>query len=294
MVCAENRRFETTDMLCSVKMGLRAVGAARGWLFFMPVDAPLFAPETLEKMKAAALAGGHDAIIPTHRGRSGHPILLARGAAEKILDYEGEGGLGGALKNLGFDVLRLECGDFGILPDADSPGEYALMRLLHGEGVPDKVVRHEKAVARLAVKLADELIERGYELDTTLVELAALVHDCARTEKDHAARGAERLREIGREDIARVVRNHMLPEPGELGKISETTLVYLADKLVLGDAPATLEERFLARLERYEDAEARRAIEEKYEIAKKTKQIFEAALRHGIDAAEILNAEEKK
>ena len=277
VVFAENAEYATTDMFCSVKMGLRALDSSCDYLFFLPVDTPLFELETLEKMKTAA-DGSCDVVIPTHRGKSGHPILLRGSAVPAILAYTAELGLGGAMKNLGLSVKRLECEDFGILLDADHKSDYELMRLLYGEDAPKNVMRHERAVARLSVHLADELNAAGFPIDTGLLELAALVHDCARAMPRHDEQAAEILRRIGRDDLAEIVRQHMLPEPVARDKISEITLLYLADKLVIEDRPATLEERFLSRLDKHPNEAARLAITEKYEIALDIKSMFEKAL----------------
>ena len=283
-----NAEFETTDMLHSVKLGLRGIDGHCDYIFFAPADTPLFRPETLEKMKATAQSGGYDVIIPVHRGVRGHPLLFRSSAVSSILKYSGERGLAGAIDNSGFSVKLLECGDFGVLPDADYAGDYALMRLLNGDGLPEGVVEHGRAVARLTLALADALNERGLAIDTGLSELAALVHDCARDLPRHEERGAEMLGAIGRDDLAEIVLHHMLPEAAMLGEISEITLVYLADKLVERDSPVTLEGRFFGRLKKYSDPAAQTAIAEKYEAARRVKAMFEAALGYEINAAQIL------
>ena len=283
-----NAEYETTDMLHSVKLGLREMHGMCDYLFFTPADTPLFQQESLEKMKSMAQNSEYDIIIPVHRGLRGHPILLKSSAVPIILKYSGERGLAGAIDNSGFSVKLLECGDFGVLPDADYKGDYALMRLLNGDGLPEGVVRHGRAVAKLTIALAAALNARGRTLDTGLAEAAALVHDCARDLPRHEERGAEMLIAIGRDDLAEIVRWHMLPAPSMCVEISEITLVYLADKLVDEDSPVTLEERFLRKFNQYADPAVQAAINEKYEIARCVKELFEDALGYEIDASQIL------
>ncbi len=63
----------------SVKAGLRAVGAAAPGVFLMPVDHPLIEAADIEALAQgfSRRAAGKSMRVPTHRGRRGHPLLLA-------------------------------------------------------------------------------------------------------------------------------------------------------------------------------------------------------------------------
>jgi hypothetical protein len=103
-------------------------------------------------------------------------------------------------------------------------------------------------VADRALVLAGELNAAEQDLDLTLVEAGALLHDIARLEKKHAAAGARLLAELGYPALAPIVAAHMDLSGVDPNEISEALVVYLADKQVWEDEPVTVEERFARRL----------------------------------------------
>ncbi len=64
------RAPEGAPMFESVLRGLEAIGHAGG-VFIQPIDVPMASGEVLD-----LLAGSGVAVIPTHRGRHGHPLYL--------------------------------------------------------------------------------------------------------------------------------------------------------------------------------------------------------------------------
>ena len=78
-------------------------------------------------------------------------------------------------------------------------------------------------------------------LDMDLLSAAALLHDIARAEPDHAKTGAQYLRELGYEDAAYIVAQHH-DHDGAI--LNEAAILYLADKCVMEDRVVPLAERF--------------------------------------------------
>ena len=112
----------------------------------------------------------------------------------------------------------------------------------------------------MALALAAALNERQQHLCLPLVAAAALLHDVARAEPAHADAGADLLVRLGYPRLAPPVRSHMHLGGAAGAPLDEAQVVYLADKLVLGDRVVGLEERFAARLGRVAgDAAAREA-----------------------------------
>jgi len=73
------------DMFASITLGLRRLIEEPKWrrLIILPVDHPLITPATI------VVLGNHDdchAAIPTLNGRHGHPIMISRDLAERIID----------------------------------------------------------------------------------------------------------------------------------------------------------------------------------------------------------------
>jgi molybdenum cofactor cytidylyltransferase len=127
VVCLRNPDYADTQMLESVKIGLRYTQDLCDRVLFTPVDVPLFMSSTVEALKATKEA----IAIPTCAGIDGHPIILNSEAVSRIVAFEGEGGLKGAMAASGLNVLRIPVNDRGILFDADTPGDYSQLLVWH-------------------------------------------------------------------------------------------------------------------------------------------------------------------
>jgi molybdenum cofactor cytidylyltransferase len=104
-----------SGMFGSVRCGLRASAAER--VFVAPGDYPLIQPNVYRAM----LDTRGEIVLPSYRGRTGHPVLLARPAVDKIL--------AGAYPSLcafineeGYRTVEVE--EPGILIDLDTPEDY--------------------------------------------------------------------------------------------------------------------------------------------------------------------------
>ena len=176
----------------------------------------------------------------------------------------------GALAQWEQQACNIEVADSHILADMDTPADYRLLRKRVGSldipsevecrsllgavlGVPEPIVRHGQAVARLSVMLGKALNRSGARFDLPLLEAAGLLHDLARTESDHALTGARLLQDQGFGAVAALVASHMDLVVNESKPVSAAEVLYLADKLVKEDRTVSLEHRFAATLERHAD-----------------------------------------
>ena len=255
-------------MFSSVTAGVATVGPEAEAFFVLPVDVPLVRSATVRRLVAAFYAGSGDIVYPCFRGERGHPPLIRAGLAEKILLWNGNDGLKGALAQWEQQACDIEVADSHILTDMDTPAEYRLLRkratsidipseaecrsLLETVlGVAEPIVRHGQAVARLSVKLGRALNRSGARLDLQLLEAAGLLHDLARNESDHALTGARLLQDQGFGAVAPLVASHMDLVVNESKPVSAAEVLFLADKLVKEDRPVSLEQRFAATMERH-------------------------------------------
>jgi putative nucleotidyltransferase with HDIG domain len=127
------------------------------------------------------------------------------------------------------------------------------------------VIDHCRAVARKAEEIAAPLIIRGCALDRKLIRAGALLHDIARSQPFHARTGADWLTAEGYPKIAKIIAEHEnLPEPVRL---DESSVVYLADKLIINTEEVPLEERFARSLEKCRDEAAILAHEKRRRLA---------------------------
>ena len=74
------------------------------------MNVPMYTAETVRKM----LAVEQKILIPSYRGKVGHPIVLDMELAPEILSYQGEGGLNDAIRELQLKKDYLETEDPGI------------------------------------------------------------------------------------------------------------------------------------------------------------------------------------
>jgi len=114
---------------------------------------------------------------------------------------------------------------------------------------PAAVVAHGEAVAETAMDLYARLKRAGTAgaIDRHKLYFAARIHDIARVRgRDHPAIGAGWLAEAGYPEIGRILAVHHDLPGADRFRVSERTLLYLADKYVDGDQPVSLARRFAA------------------------------------------------
>lgn len=159
------------------------------------------------------------------------------------------------------------------------PTRKQCLEILSDYCVPARVQQHCLLVAKAAVRLGSYLNSRGYSLDIQAIEAAALLHDIERTKPNHAGAGADLLFSKGYVEIAEIVRQHMKPDPEERSRVSEVTVVYLADKYAGDDGMVSLEKRFLNKRHSFcKDPAAIKFIEENYRTALALQDVMEREL----------------
>lgn len=153
------------------------------------------------------------------------------------------------------------------------------MQELYGEyQVPEAVQVHMKAVAGYALELGKQLKERGITLDLKLLEKSCLVHDVARTSKNHAAAGAGILREKGYYELAEPVEKHHDLPIEEAGNLGVASILYYADKRILHSKKVLLGERFAAARQKCRSREAVRSWEYRCRVAEKIENNLKSVL----------------
>jgi len=109
-------------MASSVALGFAAVAggpAAAAWLW--PVDHPAVAADTLRRL-VDALGAGIEVARPCHRGRGGHPPLIARAVWPALAACGGEAdGARGVLRRARSVDVEIE--DPGVVHDVDLPAD---------------------------------------------------------------------------------------------------------------------------------------------------------------------------
>ena len=262
-----NNRYRE-GMFTSVQCALAAMPASIEAFFLQPVDMPLVRDCTLPLLLQARQQSGMGIIHPLFFDKRGHPPLISTRYRQTILKSDGDGGLKALLLPYEDDILELEIADEHTVLDMDTPADYAYLRhrwehyklpsprecqhlLKYKFDCEQRVVAHCTRVAQVADRLAEAVNAARGNLHRELLQAAALLHDCRRSDSNHATAGAAALEELGFPQVAELIARHMDLEPSPALQPTETEILYLADKLVEEDRCATLEERFAPRLHRF-------------------------------------------
>ncbi len=272
-----------SGMFSSVRAGVRASLDETSRAFFvLPADYPLIGPRALDRLILAFEEGGHGILHPSCCGVRGHPPLVSHRYAEALLKADGEQSLRDFLLEYTEDEVEVEIDELSILMDMDAADDYARLSQFAGyidtaipEGVSapraapslstedalyllsllevsDQLLRHCRTVALVGETLAHALKPHVPSLDQDLVRTAGLLHDMAKNTPKHAIVAQNLLSNLGLSRLGQVVGAHMILSPGQLDtpSLTEEQLIYLADKLVIEDELAGIEERGARALRR--------------------------------------------
>ncbi|MFY0572123.1 nucleotidyltransferase family protein [Archangium lansingense] len=118
----ENERWQDSQ-LGSVKSGLEAaIEEGADVVLIHPVDMPALRASTLKSL-IKAMGDSVEALRPEFEGASGFPILLSRGAAERLREMDsGETQLEGAVR--GLQMRRIPVKDPGVVVNINTPETY--------------------------------------------------------------------------------------------------------------------------------------------------------------------------
>ena len=135
VVFLRNTDYEKTEMIDSAVIGLNYLKDRCNSIFFCPVGAPFFSPDTVKKeMKEIKNA---DVIVPYCDNRRGHPLLLSHKAVEYVFSYNGGQGMKGAYESLAASgkglVMQILVDDIGAVMRADTEEDYNRLIEYHND-----------------------------------------------------------------------------------------------------------------------------------------------------------------
>ena len=242
LVCNDKYR---EGMYTSVCTGVSSLSDNIDGFFVLPVDSCAITrniPEML--IESFRRTKGINVIRPCYMGRRGHPPLIPSKHSQAMLSYNGENGLKGFLANLPTSIVETDSA--GILLDMDTPEDYAKLlehlghctypptatcaELLSRYDTPSDIVAHGVQVSEIAIRIAEVMIRKGAQINTSLLESACLLHDICRRDSNHELAGKNLLLREGYPMAAIIVGTHMDIEFNDKN-IREAELLYLADKL---------------------------------------------------------------
>lgn len=137
------------------------------------------------------------------------------------------------------------------------PTEDQCFELIKKYEMLPNIVDHSIQVKNVAVALYNHLIDKE-KLSLELLVSSALLHDITKTrsiiekEMRHDLTGGELLRNLGYNDIAVIVENHVIFSGFEPdGNLTEKEIIFYADKRVMHDQVVTIDKRVDDLVERY-------------------------------------------
>ena len=145
--------------------------------------------------------------------------------------------------------------------------ENLCLQLLNIANTPEHVIKHSKAVAKEAKRIALCLIEKGFNLNIDLITNTALLHDIARTNKNHCTVGKEWIDALGYYKEAEIIGKHC--DNYIFENIDELAVLIIADRVVFEDEVVGLNERFKRSAKKFKTDELKKIIDKKFEINKK-------------------------
>ena len=113
VICLRNQNYGNTQMYNSICLGLNYIEDLCDRVFILPAKFPMFLPETIKRM----MDMDAQVVCPVFEGRRGHPVLVSSNLIGKLLNYKGEKGLRGALRQVDVDrcAWEVEVEDQGII-----------------------------------------------------------------------------------------------------------------------------------------------------------------------------------
>jgi molybdenum cofactor cytidylyltransferase len=121
---AVNPDYEQTDMLASIRCGLRTLPEACRAILVALGDQPAITPELIDAMIDSFSTCGKGIVVPVYNGKRGHPLLLDVRYRREILTGCDQVGLRGLLRAHAEDIFSLAVADARALGDMDYPQDY--------------------------------------------------------------------------------------------------------------------------------------------------------------------------
>ncbi len=115
-------------MLSTLQEGVAALSRTDVLLLVTPADLPNLRAETVALLLQRMRETGAPLALPTHRGKRGHPLVIAPALIPEIGTLDPAVGLKQLRDRHEAELLEVEVGDAGVVEDVDTPEDYARAR----------------------------------------------------------------------------------------------------------------------------------------------------------------------
>ncbi len=123
-----NENFKA-GMFSSIQQGVRQLRTSCDAFFLLPVDIPVVRPATIHQLLHEFYKSPATLICyPQFQARRGHPPLIDCSLADRILAYDGQGGMRGFLRQYEDRALVVSVDDPFIRMDVDTQEDLSRLR----------------------------------------------------------------------------------------------------------------------------------------------------------------------
>jgi molybdenum cofactor cytidylyltransferase len=127
-----NPKYQTGEMLSSLKAGLKAMPDHIAAVLIVLGDQPRIQPKVISQVLTAYAEGAGDIIAPSYQMRRGHPILIDRRYWNEIFDLPNDGAPRDVINAHPERVHYVKVDNDSVLRDVDTPEDYAEERARAG------------------------------------------------------------------------------------------------------------------------------------------------------------------
>jgi molybdenum cofactor cytidylyltransferase len=113
-----------SGQLGSLRFGVRHLSERSEGVLFTPVDYPLVRKSTFGALISFWMGNRDRIVLPSYRGRKGHPALIPRRLFGVLLNEELPGGARDIFEKERESVCLVELSDPGVVRDVDTPEDY--------------------------------------------------------------------------------------------------------------------------------------------------------------------------
>lgn len=124
IIWVHNPNFETTEMLQSLKIGLRHLPEEATAFLIVLGDQPQIEPVVIRQIIAEYIMNQRKIIIPSYQFRRGHPWLVSRDLLPELLVLPEDATLRQFLNAHTDAIYYLNVDNSSVLMDLDTPAEY--------------------------------------------------------------------------------------------------------------------------------------------------------------------------
>ena len=118
-----NEKFES-GMLSSVQKGSASLNEEVSGMLVLLGDQPMVSAKVIDRLISVFQKTEKGLLVPTFKGKRGHPVLISAKYREAIKSLNPEIGLRELFQKNTFDILEIEMDTENILKDIDTPEDY--------------------------------------------------------------------------------------------------------------------------------------------------------------------------